>query len=89
VKTDGVYESQQYFGMNRWNIPDPIRFEMDLRVAIQALAWRLKGRYPPLQDDIASTAFCYPAEPHAEVPVLLDRDHLAVCRGDVLGFVNL
>jgi hypothetical protein len=40
----------------------------DLRVTIQALGWRapLEGqaRYLPLQDDIASTAFWYQAEPH-------------------------
>ena len=28
------------FGMYRWHIPDPIRFEQDLRVTIQALGWR-------------------------------------------------
>ena len=31
----------------------------DLRVDIQALGWRAGGRYLPLQDDIASTAFFY------------------------------
>ena len=31
---------QQRFGMYRWHIMDPIRFERDLRVTIQALGWR-------------------------------------------------
>jgi hypothetical protein len=78
VKTDGAYKSQQRFGMYRWHIPDPIRFEKDLRVTIQALGWRSKGRYLPLQDDIASTAFWYQAEPHAVFPELPERDYLEV-----------
>ena len=44
---------------------DPIRFEQDLRVTIQALGWRSGGRYLPLQDDIASVAYWSQAEPHA------------------------
>ena len=34
---DGVYQSQQRFNLYRWHITDPIRFEKDLRVTIQAL----------------------------------------------------
>ena len=53
---------------------DPIRFQHDLRVTMQALGWRapLAGqrRYLPLQDDIASTAFWYQSEPHAPFPAL-------------------
>ena len=56
--------------MYRWHIPDPIRFEKDLKVTIQALGWRSGGRYLPLQDDIASTAFWYQSEPHAPFPAL-------------------
>ena len=32
---------------------DPIRFEKDLKVTIQALGWRSETRFLPLQDDIA------------------------------------
>ena len=87
IKPDGFYQSQQRFGMYRWHIPDPIRFEEDLRVTIQALGWRSGSlheapfedwRYLPLQDDIASTAFWYQAEPHAPFPDLPDRDYLEV-----------
>jgi hypothetical protein len=74
----GLYQSQQRFGMYRWHIPDPIRFESDLRVTIQALGWRSGGRYLPLLDDIASTAFWYQAEPHGAYPALPDRDGLEV-----------
>ncbi|GIV84940.1 MAG: hypothetical protein KatS3mg052_1947 [Candidatus Roseilinea sp.] len=78
IKPDGLYQSQQRFGMYRWHIADPIRFERDLRVTIQALGWRSGGRYLPLQDDIASTAFWYQTEPHAPFPALPDRDGLEV-----------
>ena len=37
LKPDGLYQSQQRFGLYRWHIPDPVRFESDLRVTIQAL----------------------------------------------------
>lgn len=78
IKPDGLYRSQQRFGMYRWHVRDPIRFEQDLRVTIQALGWRSGGRYLPLQDDIASTAFWYQTEPHAPFPKLPDRDGLEV-----------
>lgn len=78
IKPDGLYRSQQRFGMYRWHVRDPIRFEEDLRVTIQALGWRSGGRYLPLQDDIASTAFWYQTEPHAPFPPLPDRDGLEV-----------
>ena len=67
ILPDGLYRSQQRFGMYRWHLMDPIRFQQDLRVTIQALGWRAqlegKGRYLPLQDDIASTSFWYQTEP--------------------------
>lgn len=78
IKPDGLYRSQQRFGMYRWHIRDPIRFEEDLRVTIQALGWRSGGRYLPLQDDIASTAFWYQMEPHVPHPPLPGRDGLEV-----------
>ena len=59
LRPDGTYGTQQRFGLYRWHIMDPIRFESDLKITIQALGWRTDGRYLPLQDDIASTAFWY------------------------------
>jgi len=77
IKPDGLYTSQQRFGLYRWHIADPIRFKQDLRVTIQALGWRdwprgfdTGPRYLPLQDDIASTVFWYQAEPHGKYPTL-------------------
>ena len=82
IMPDGLYQSQQRFGMYRWHVMDPIRFQEDLRVTIQALGWRSaleeKRRYLPLQDDISSTAFWYQTEPHAAFSVLPDMNFLEV-----------
>ncbi|HEY8993742.1 MAG TPA: glycoside hydrolase family 172 protein [Lacunisphaera sp.] len=78
IRPDGVYRSQARFGMYRWHIVDPVRFQQDLRISIQALGWRSGGRYLPLQDDIASTAFWYQTLPTAPFPTLPDRDYLEV-----------
>jgi hypothetical protein len=83
IRPDGLYSSQTRFGLYRWHIMDPIRFETDLRVTIQALGWRgggwrAGGRYLPLQDDIASVAYWYQTLPTAPFPSLPDRDYLEV-----------
>jgi hypothetical protein len=78
IRGDGHYAAQQRFGMYRWHITDPIRFEKNLRVTIQALGWRDGGRYLPLQDDIASTVFWYQTEPHAILHKLPSKDELEV-----------
>ncbi len=72
------YRNQMRFGMYRWHIADPIRFETDLRVTIQALGWRTGGRYLPLQDDMASVAYWYQTLPVAPFPSLPDRDGLEI-----------
>ena len=66
------------FGLYRWHILDPVRFEKDLRITIQALGWRGSRGYLPLTDDIASVAFWYQLEPHAKFPALPGRDMLEV-----------
>jgi hypothetical protein len=82
IRPDGLYASQQRFGLYRWHVQDPIRFQQDLRVTIQDLGWRSplegRGRYLPRQDDIASTAFWYQAEPHAPFPALPGLNELEV-----------
>jgi hypothetical protein len=78
LHTDGFYNSQQRFGLYRWHIMDPVRFEKDIRVTIQALGWQSGGRYLPLQDDIATTAFWYQTEPHAPFPALPSKDQLEI-----------
>lgn len=78
IKPDGLYNSQQRFGMYRWHVMDPIRFETDLRVTIQDLGWRSHGRYLPQMSDIAATSYWYQAEPHAPFRPLPDDDEREV-----------
>ncbi|MCC6803836.1 MAG: DUF2961 domain-containing protein [Anaerolineae bacterium] len=78
IRPKDDYHTQMRFGLYRWHIVDPIRFETGLRVTVQALGWGRNGRYLPLQDDIASVAYWYQALPHAPFPTLPDRDYLDV-----------
>ena len=78
IRPDGAYRSNQRFGLYRWHITDPIRFDKDLKVTIQALGWRGEGRYLPLQDDISSVAFWYQTEPHQSYSALPSRDELEI-----------
>jgi hypothetical protein len=78
IRGDGHYQVMQRFGLYRWHIMDPVRFEKDLKVTIQALGWRSGGRYLPLQDDMASVAFWYQTEPHAKFPKLPAKDYLEI-----------
>ncbi|RYG04756.1 MAG: DUF2961 domain-containing protein [Chitinophagaceae bacterium] len=64
IRPDGVYQSQQRFGLYRWHIMDPVRFEKGLKITIQDLGWRSGGRYLPQQSDISSVVFWYQSEPH-------------------------
>jgi hypothetical protein len=70
IRPDGTYKSQQRFGLYRWHIADPIRFEKDLKITIQDLGWHQGGRYLPQQSDISSVCFWYQANPHAVYPKL-------------------
>ncbi len=54
----------------RWHIPDPIRFQEDLRATIQALGWWPNGKFQPLADDVSSVAYWYQEEPHGPFPEL-------------------
>jgi hypothetical protein len=78
ILPDVLYRSQMRFGMYRWHIMDPIRFQNDLRVTIQALGWRADRRYLPLQDDIASVAYWYQALPTTPFPALPCKDKLEI-----------
>ncbi|HOW72149.1 MAG TPA: DUF2961 domain-containing protein [Phycisphaerae bacterium] len=78
IRPDGTYLSQTRFGMYRWHLADPIRFQTELRVTLQALGWRSGGRYLPLQDDIASVAYWYQTLPTTPFPPLPDKDCLEV-----------
>ena len=58
------------WSLYRWHIMDPVAFQQDLRVTIQALGWWPGLRYQPLADDIASVAYWYQREPHVPFPEL-------------------
>ncbi len=78
IRPDGTYRSQQRFGMYRWHIMDPIRFNDDLKVTIQDLGWRDGGRYLPQKSDIITVAYWYQREPHGKFPKLPEKDLLEV-----------
>ncbi len=78
IKGDGHYQVMQRFGLYRWHIMDPVRFEKDLKITIQDLGWHKGGRYLAQQSDISSTCFWYQAEPHAAFPEIPEWRKLEV-----------
>jgi hypothetical protein len=83
LRPDGLYLSQQRFGLYRWHLVDPIVFHEALsRVTIQALGWRSGWRYLPLQDDIASTALFYLDRPATHRPPAPTFDTMEIHLGD-------
>jgi len=78
IRPDGTYRSQERFGLYRWHITDPIRFEKDLKVTMQDLGWRHGGRYLPQKSDISSVVFWYQADPHNKFPKLPRWEELEV-----------
>ena len=68
IRPTGDYNVMMRFGLYRWHIMDPIRFEKDLKVTIQDLGWHQGGRYLAQHSDIASTCFWYQTDPHASFP---------------------
>lgn len=78
IRPDGAYRSQQRFGLYRWHILDPIRFEKDLKITIQDLGWRHGGRYLPQKSDISSVAFWYQTDPHGKFPKLPKWEEIEV-----------
>lgn len=54
--------------MYRWHVPDPICFEQDLRVTVQAIGLDADELYRFLDDDLASVAYWYQREPYGPFP---------------------
>jgi hypothetical protein len=44
--TGAIYVPGYRFGMYRWHVMDPIRFQQELRVTIQALGWWVEPGEP-------------------------------------------
>lgn len=78
LEYDELWKSQRRFNLYRWHICDPIRFERELKVTIQALGWRTDRRFLPLQDDLSSVAFWYQDKPAANMPQLPDKEYLEI-----------
>ena len=78
IRPDGLYRSQTRFSLYRWHICDPVYFDSDIRVTIQALGWREGGRYLPLQDDISSVCFWYQDSTDDHFPALPDANGLEI-----------
>ena len=78
IDGDGHYNVMQRFGLYRWHIMDPIRFEKNLKVTIQDLGWRSGGRYLVQQSDISSVVFWYQSEPHHIFPKLPSKNELEI-----------
>jgi hypothetical protein len=56
-------------GLYRWHIPDPIRFDSELRVTLQQIGSGYEGAFER-QDDVSSVAYWYQIEPHSIFPEL-------------------
>jgi hypothetical protein len=78
IRGDGHYNVMQRFGLYRWHILDPIRFNSSLTVTIQDLGWRSEGRYLRQHSDISSVVYWYQQEPHAPFPKLPTKDELEI-----------
>ena len=78
LKPDGLYQANTRFGMYRFHIPDPVRFDNGLKVTIQDLGWRANGRYLKQKSNISTVAYWYQKEPHCPFPDLPDRDELEI-----------
>ncbi len=71
IPPDQIYEAGQKFGLYRWHLTDPVRFQKNLKVTIQALSWQNEGRrYVQREDNISSVAYWYQKEPHKKFSTL-------------------
>lgn len=76
---DGVYQANVRFQMYRWHICDPIHFEKNLYVDIQALGWKNGYKeYHPLQDDIASISYWYQSLEHEKLRLEDTKERLEI-----------
>ncbi|QQA45039.1 DUF2961 domain-containing protein [Pelagovum pacificum] len=78
IRPSSDYQTQFRMGMYRFHVMDPVRFEQDLRIDVQALGWGYNGRWLHVQDDVASVAYWYQTLPAAPFPPLPERDRLLI-----------
>lgn len=78
VRPASDYKTQFRMGMYRFHVMDPIRFDKDLKVTVQALGWGYNGRWLPMQDDVASVAYWYQTLPAPTLQPIPDREFLLI-----------
>ena len=78
IRPDGLYRSNTRFGLYRFHITDPVRFEKDIKVTVQDLGWRSEGRYLAQSSDIASVAYWYQTGPIAKRAPIADKNALEI-----------
>ncbi|MBQ7727245.1 MAG: DUF2961 domain-containing protein [Clostridia bacterium] len=78
IRPDGLYRSNTRFGLYRFHVTDPIRFEEDVKVTVQDLGWRSEGRYLAQHSDISSVAYWYQTGPVAPQPPLPAKNELEI-----------
>lgn len=72
VRQPRQYNSQMRFSMFRWHVPDPVRFEQELRITVQDLGFYDLTLYKQRRDDFSSVAFWYQTLPGSAFPPLPD-----------------
>lgn len=78
-KPDGVYQANTRFQMYRWHIQDPVRFDKDLWIELQALGWRNGYKeYLPLQDDISSVTYWYHSDAKGSLRLKDKKERLEI-----------
>jgi hypothetical protein len=78
IRGDGHYNVMQRFGLYRWHVMDPVRFDSDLKITMQDLGWHTGGRFLKQKSDISSVCYWYQAEPHAKYPKLAGWEEMEV-----------
>lgn len=78
IRPSSDYRTQFRMGMYRFHVMDPVRFEKNLRIDVQAIGWGYNGKWLPMQDDVASVAFWYQMLPAGRMKALPERDRLLV-----------
>lgn len=76
---DGIYKANTRFQMYRLHIQDPICFEKNIKIDLQALGWKNGYKeYLPLQDDISSVCYWYEENPGGYLRLKDKKDQLEI-----------
>lgn len=85
---DEIYKGFQRSSMYRWHLDDPIRFNEDFRMTIQALG--AGDKYVPLVDaDIFATSYWYQSSPNNAPQVPLAEQALALGHASLREYLHV